>query len=198
MGRAPVFVMTDPFSSGLPRLSTPRLVLRQPVEADVPAFRRVFGSSEDLKYWSHGPLADDAAVRDYLNSIRSGVEERRLFQWAVTLADTDQMIGTCTLTSWDRDNRHADIGFILARAFWGRGYAREAVHRVLTFGFEAMDLHRVEADVHPENEASLRLLESLGFVREGLLRERWCTFGAWEDSVLLGLLRRDLRLQGKP
>ena len=57
--------------------------------------------------------------------------------------------------------------------------------------FSEMRLHRVEADVDPENEASLRLLGRLGFREEGRLAERWFTYGAWRDSVLLGLLARD-------
>ncbi|MEM6326075.1 MAG: GNAT family N-acetyltransferase [Bacteroidota bacterium] len=180
--------MTDPFASGLPTLCTERLCLRHPTEADLPAFLRVFGSREDLRFWSHGPLTDEATARTYLGAIHDGVRDRTLFQWAIADGETDAMMGTCTLTAWDRDNRHAEIGFILARERWGRGLATEAVRRVLTFGFDAMGLHRVEADVHPENGASLRLLETLGFQREGYLRERWRTFGEWEDSVVLGLL----------
>jgi RimJ/RimL family protein N-acetyltransferase len=55
-----------------------------------------------------------------------------------------------------------------------------------------MALHRVEADVDPENGASIRLLERLGFQREGYFRERWFTFGSWKDSAMYGLLASDL------
>src|SRR5690606_38652938 len=88
-----------------------------------------------------------------------------------------------------RAHRRAEVGFMLAPAHWGKGYAAEAVRAVLRFAFEAMDLHRVEADVDPDNGASLRLLERLGFRREGYLRERWWPYGAPADSVVLGLLR---------
>ena len=101
------------------------------------------------------------------------------------------MMGTVTLAGRDRDNRRAEIGFILAREFWGRGLATEAVRRALAFAFGEMDLHRVEADVDPANEASLILLERLGFRREGVLRDRWFTFGSWKDSVMLGVLAGD-------
>lgn len=181
----------DPFVHGLPTLTAERLCLRQPTEADLPAFLRVFGSREDLQYWSHGPFRDEPAAREYLQGIFDGVRDRELFQWAIADLGSDEMLGTCTLTSWDRRNRHAEIGFILAREHWGRGLATEAVRLVLAFGFAAMGLHRVEADVHPENNASLALLEKIGFQREGYFRERWFTFGEWEDSVILGLLRSD-------
>ena len=182
---------SDPFAGGLPSLEADRLRLRHPREGDLPAFLDVFGSADDLRYWSHGPLADADAARTYLADIEDGWRQRRLFQWAISDVETDAMMGTLTLAAWDRDNRHAEIGFILARARWGRGLAHEAVRRALTFGFGEMGLHRVEADVDPENEASLALLEKLGFRREGLLRERWFTFGSWKDSVVLGLLASD-------
>ncbi len=72
-----------------------------------------------------------------------------------------------------------------------RGLAGEAVGAVLAFGFATLNLHRVEADVDPENVASLRLLGRLGFAEEGRFRERWLTFGTWKDSVMLGLLAAD-------
>ena len=62
---------------------------------------------------------------------------------------------------------------------------------VLAFGFERMNLHRVEAELDPRNGASARLLEGLGFSYEGLLPERWYLYDEWCDSVLYGLLRRD-------
>src|SRR5690606_20120061 len=99
--------------------------------------------------------------------------------------------GAATRDQRDRQTRRAEVGFMLGRAHWGRGFAQEAVRAVLRFAFDRMDLHRVEADTHPDNAASLRLLERLGFRREGHLRERWFTFGAWSDSVLLGLLRSE-------
>ena len=185
---------SDPFVDGLPTLEAERLRLRQPTEADLPAFLRVFGSREDLSYWSHGPLTNDAAAREYLQGIQGGLADRTFFQWAVADRETDAMVGTCTLGSWDRSNRHADIGFILAREHWGRGLATEAVRRVLAFGFGPMNLHRVEADVHPDNDASLALLHKVGFQQEGYFRERWCTFEEWEDSVMLGLLVTDFAL----
>lgn len=186
----------DPFEYGLPSLEADRLRLRQPHEADLPAFLQVFGRREDLAYWSHGPLQDEEAARQYILSILDRLRDRSLFQWAIADAETDEMMGTCTLTTWDRDNRHAEIGFILAREYWGRGLATEAVRRALSFGFTTMGLHRVEADVHPDNAASIALLEAIGFRREGYLRERWCTFGEWEDSVILGLLVQDFEGRG--
>lgn len=181
----------DPFDDRLPDLDTERLCLRHPCSRDTEAIFAIFGDPVPMRYWSHEPLDDLDAARDYLASIDAGFEQRALFQWAVTERGADDLVGTVTLTAWDRVNRHAEIGFVLHPSYWGKGYASEAVRRVLAFGLDAMDLHRVEAELDPRNGASARLLERLGFRYEGLLRERWFLYDEWCDSALYGLLQRD-------
>ncbi|MFN2369802.1 MAG: GNAT family N-acetyltransferase, partial [Candidatus Krumholzibacteriia bacterium] len=85
----------------------------------------------------------------------------------------------------------AELGYGLRADAWGQGYAAEAVGELLRFGFTELALHRVEADVDPRNEASVRLLERLGFTREGLLRERWIVEEEISDAAFYGLLRRE-------
>ena len=87
-------------------------------------------------------------------------------------------IGTVTLYSLDAQCRRADVG-----------YANEAVAALLDWGFEHLELNRVEADIDPRNTPSARLLERLGFLREGHLRERWIVDGEICDSWIYGLLR---------
>ena len=74
------------------------------------------------------------------------------------------------------------------RAIWG-------ARAVIGYAFDArgLDLGRIEADLDPHNQASARLLERLGFAREGLLRERWTVAGVTTDSLIMGLLRREWR-----
>ncbi|GAB5534208.1 MAG: GNAT family protein [Rubricoccaceae bacterium] len=183
--------MDDLFADGLPTLDTPRLRLRHPRLSDADALFSVFSNADALRYWSHGPLVNIDAARAYLTDMEVGFQEERSFRWAIAEQETDQLIGTVTLLAWSKDNRRAEIGFVLHPAYHGRGLATEAIRTVLAFGFGPMDLHRVEADVDPANEGSLRLLERIGFQREGLLRQRWFTFGTWKDTVLLGLLAED-------
>lgn len=181
--------MPDPFADGLPTLNASRLCLRQLGDRDVPGLQAIFGDPEYLRYWSHGPLEGLEAATDYLDRIVSGWRDRTFFQWGIEEMASRQLVGTVTLGSWDHANRHAEIGFILRPSHTGLGLASEAVRTALVFGFGPMGLHRVEADVDPENEASVRLLERIGFQREGLLRDRWFTFfGEWKDSLILGLL----------
>ena len=191
-GRAPEPPLgPDPFTSGLPPLDGDRVRLRAVRPDDEPDLLAVFGDADHLRYWSHGPLADAAAARRYREGIETGLADRTLFQWVITTPPGDQLVGTVTLCDWDREHRRAEVGFILHPAHAGRGLGTDAVRTALRFGFCEMDLWRVEADVDPDNGASLRLLERLGFQHEGRLRQRWFTFGTWKDTLLLGLLAAD-------
>ena len=113
----------------------------------------------------------------------------RFLQWAIA-RDDDALIGTCSLFEISPSNRRASLGYALTRAHWGMGHALEATRLAVAHAFGTMALHRLEADVDPRNAPSLRLLERLGFEREGLLRERWHVAGETQDSLIYGLLAR--------
>ena len=175
----------------LPTIEADRLVLRWLTDADVPALFAVFSDPEVMRYWSHGPLPDMAAAADLLTRIHKHFAERTLFQWGVALRETDEVIGTCTLSSLNPAHRRAEIGYALGRRHWGRGYMAEALPQLLRFAFGTLGLHRVEADVDPRNARSVRSLERLGFRREGLMRERYHLGGELQDALILGLLRSE-------
>ncbi len=181
--------MTPP--ARLPTLETDRLRLRWLEERDVDALHQVFADPAVMRYWSSAPLTDLAAAKALLQEIHDYFARGNLYQWGIALADTDTVIGTVTLAWIEREHRRAGVGFALAKSAWGKGYASEAVARLIAYAFEDLELHRLEADVDPRNEPSLRLLERLGFRREGFLRERYHLAGEIQDSVMLGLLRRE-------
>jgi len=151
----------------------------------------VFGDPVAMHHWSSPPLMDEAAANALLREIHDCFSRGDLYQGGVALADTDRVIGAVTLAGIARPHRRAGVGFALATSAWGQGYATEAVTRLSEHAFVDLEAHRLEADVDPRNEPSLRLLEQLGFRREGLLRERYHLAGEVQDSVMLGLLRAE-------
>ena len=176
----------------LPTLDAGGATLRALSSRDVPALFEIFGDAEVARYWSRAAMPSLDVARELLEEIESGFEQRQLFQWGIARQD-DQVMGTCTVFQLDHNHRRCEIGFALARKHWGQGIARRAVSSILGFCFDMLQLHRVEADADPRNKRSLRLLEGLGFVREGLLRERYQVGGEVQDAVLLGLLEPDWR-----
>lgn len=117
------------------------------------------------------------------------------FDWAITAGTGDEMLGEIVLNEIDPEARAANVRLALRPGHRGRGYAREGLMLVLHFAFtprpEGLGLHRVGLDVLSINPRAYALYESLGFVREGRLRDAHRD-GAWYcDTILMGMLEDD-------
>lgn len=112
-------------------------------------------------------------------------------QLGIELKCARRVIGTCTLFNFHEQSRRAEVGYILHREFWGNGYMTEALSYLIDYAFAKLGLNRLEADIDPRNAASARLLERLGFVREGLLRQRWIVGDEVSDTGFYGLLANE-------
>ena len=183
----------------LPELAAHRVSLRMLRDEDVPALYEIFGDAEAMKYWSWPAFTDVSQARRLLEDIRAHAAAGTLLQWGIARKGDDAVIGTATLFQIDREHRRGEIGFALARTAWGKGFASEAVSRLIRYAFEELDLYRLEADPDPQNAASIALLEKQGFKYEGLLRERYFMNGRPMDAAYYGLLRREwTRALGEP
>jgi len=97
--------------------------------------------------------------------------------------------------NWDPTYRSAMMGYCLAEAAWGQGFATEAASALLQWAFNTLPLNRVQSEADTRNAASGRVLEKLGFLREGTLRENCIVDGEISDSWIYGLLRREWEAQ---
>ncbi|HUO86483.1 MAG TPA: GNAT family protein [Thermoanaerobaculia bacterium] len=177
----------------LPRLESPRPVLRGVTIDDAPALWDIFSDPEVTRYWSSPAYTDPRQAAELVREIEELFAERTLFQWDIARREDDRVVGTATIFQLEPYNLRAEVGFALGRAAWGQGLMREALTALFDFAFDTLALHRLEADVDPRNERCLRLLEGHGFRREGLLRERHHVAGEIQDSVILGLLAGEWR-----
>lgn len=182
-----------------PQLSTPRLLLRPLQDSDAEALFAVFSDPAVMRYWSTPPWPDPEHARQRIAGDAAGHAAGEHLALGIVRRADGQLIGRCTLFDRWPSCRRAQVGYGLAASAWGQGFAAEAVGALLDHGFAALDLNRVEADIDPGNAASARMLERLGFTREGLLRERWIVGGETSDSAIYGLLRREwLARPGRP
>ena len=183
--------MTAPFEWGsrLPTLQTPRLRLRPLAESDVADVFAVFSDPVVMRYWDGPVMQTLHDAMKYIDHIHLGFRHRDFFQWGIADASTDAVIGTCTLIHLSAVHERAEIGFALRQTHRGKGFGSETVQAIVEFAFTTLGLHRIEADVDPRNDRSLRLLERFGFEREGCLRERYFLNGERQDAVMMGLLR---------
>jgi RimJ/RimL family protein N-acetyltransferase len=177
----------------LPTLSGERVELRWLTAADVDDIYEIYSDPEAMRFWSTTAMTAKSQARTLLREIREEHAAGHLHEWGLVVPRGGKVIGTCTLFNLDRSNRRAEIGFALGRPWWGKGLMGEALTMLLDFAFGELGLRRIEADADPLNSASIKLLESLGFCREGLLRERWNVGGELQDTVFLGLLAREYR-----
>jgi len=178
-------------SKTLPIITTPRIMLRWISEDDIDSLYEIFSNRHVMRYWCSEPLSDREAAADLQREIAGGNENETMFKWGLALRDSNTVIGTTTLFNLNLDNGRAELGYAMSHAHWGKGYMNEALNALVSHAFEVMDLRRLEADVDPRNAASIRVLEKLGFQREGFLRERWHVNGEIQDAFFYGLLRRE-------
>jgi RimJ/RimL family protein N-acetyltransferase len=175
----------------LPTIHGQRVSLRWLTAADVSALFAIFSEPKVMRYWSSPPMQQVAEAEALLAHIHECFARQSLYQWGVVINSGDKLIGTCTLSHLDAENRRGEVGFALGHEHWGHGYMQEALSALIGFAFGEMELHRLEADVDPRNTRSIRLLERFGFQREGYLRERWLVAGGVQDTAFYGLLRRE-------
>ena len=160
---------------------------------DTDAYFDLFSDAETMRFWSSGPIGTRAEAESLLRQDMKWSARDGILCLGLALPDSGQLIGKITLFAFSEQNRRAEMGYILDRRYWGRGYMSEALQWLLAHAFETLNLHRLEADTDPMNASSLALLEKLGFRSEGLFRDRWWVHGEWHDSVMLGLLKEDYR-----
>lgn len=174
-----------------PELHTDRLRLREFRMDDAPALFAIHSDRQVMRYWSYPAWTELAQAERKVADILRQRREDGLLVWAICEAASDRLIGSCAVFAIRHEQGCAEIGYSLHREWQGRGLASEALRAVLRHLFDGMGLRRIEADTDPRNTPSRHLLEKLGFVHEGLLRERWRVNGELCDTALYGLLRRD-------
>ena len=173
-----------------PILTTERLVLRALRPTDV---EQVFAMRSDPVVMQHvnRPLAttiDDASA--LIELITSMVAASDAVQWAITLKESDTFIGLIGFWRIVKEHHCGELGYMLAREHWGKGYISEAIGTVVPFGFSTLDFHRVEAITRPGNVASIHALEKNGFVREAHFKENIFWNGEFHGSLHFGRLAR--------
>jgi [ribosomal protein S5]-alanine N-acetyltransferase len=170
---------------------TPRLTLRLVREDDLPSLLEMNADDAVTRYLPYDSWRGMADAQAWLARAQARLAAGEAWQFVMALRGSGRVIGSCLLFHFDRPNGRAELGYLLGRTHWGGGYMQEAGAALVGHAFGPAGLRRLEAEIDPRNEASARLLERLGFVKEGHLRERWDTKGEVSDSGLYGLLRAD-------
>ncbi len=179
-----------------PVLETERLTLRELTGADAHPLFEFFRTTEYTQYLSFDRHTTVDHTHGFIAWTRDIFQNKDSVRWALELKASNQIIGTAGLHFWNRDIHCAEAGYHVGPPFWGRGFATEVLHAMVDFGFQRMDLNRLEARHNDGNDASGRVLEKVGFQKEGIWRQRELKEGRMVDVHQYSLLR-DEYLQGR-
>lgn len=180
--------MLSPDFTLFPEIETERLWLKKMKATDAAALFELRASKTVMQFINR-PLADttDDALA-LINVVSDMLEKHEAITWGIFAKSHPSLIGTIGFWRIEKENYRAEIGYLLHPSWQGLGMMTEALHAVLLFGFQQLQLHSVEAVVNPANTASIRLLEKVGFKKEAHFREKYFCKGKFLDSAVYSLL----------
>ena len=175
----------------LPTLETERLILRKITMEDSADIHRYASNPDVSKYvfWeAHNSLG---ATEDYIGFILDLYANGKLAPWGIQNKEDGKLIGTVDFVNWQPQHRTAEIGYALSKEYWGRGMATEATKELIKFGFNSMDLVRIQAKCLVENAGSERVMEKAGMAFEGILRKFIFIKGSHYDVKMYSIIKED-------
>lgn len=174
-----------------PTLHTARLLLRPFARTDTDSIFALQSNVRVVRYWDSPPWTERARAERFIAVCSQMEQEGSGARLAIERAVDGVFVGWCCLVKWNPEYRSATVGYCLDEVAWGKGFATEATGALLQWAFDTLDLNRVQAETDTRNVASSRVLEKLGFLREGTLREDCIVNGEVSSSWVYGLLRRE-------
>lgn len=183
--------INDSVFESFPVLKTEKLTLREFRNSDAEMLFRIRSNEKVMLHMDtdYHKSVEDALI--FIKLINDNYKEKSGINWAIELTGRGEMIGYVCFHRLDRTNCRAEIGYALHPDYWRKGYTAEAIRKVVRFGFEEMDIHGIEANVNPKNEASKSLLKKLGFKMEAYFRENYLRKGVFLDSEIYCMICTD-------
>lgn len=174
----------------IPELHTPRLLLRAFVPADAPAVQRLAGDQAIASTTLNIPHPyPDGVAEAWIATHAAAFDRGESLSLAVVLAATGELVGAVALVHINLEHARAEIGYWIGKAYWGKGYCTEAAGALIDYAFRTLELNRIYAYHLTRNPASGRVMQKLGMVHEGGLRQHVLKWDAFEDLEVYGLLR---------
>lgn len=179
------------FPSSFPTIQTKRLILKQATRTDAADMHTYLSNETVCRYMgidAHESLEETKGEIKWYDDI---FKEQTGIRWSISLKDDPTIIGSCGFLNLEKQHCRTEIGYELHQDHWRKGIMSEAIAAVLRYGFQEMNLNRIEAIIDPANTSSVQLLEKIDFVREGLLREYDFGQNGFDDVFMYSILKRD-------
>jgi RimJ/RimL family protein N-acetyltransferase len=179
-----------------PVIETNRLILRLAEKTDLPALFAVNGDDEAIRYTPLESWKTPADGEAWFSRVSDNHAKGAALQFVIILRDGGFPIGSMVLFHFNEPAKCVEVGYMLARAYWGKGLTTEALGAFVDFCFQTFGLDRLEGRTDPRNTASGKVLERVGFTKEGHQRRNFFAKGEISDTGLYGMLREEWQ-QGK-
>jgi ribosomal-protein-alanine N-acetyltransferase len=186
-----VLVEIESIFGNFPVLETERLILRK-ITIDDAEDMFYYGSNEEVSkhvtWYTHQSLSD---TKEFIEFILNKYENNELSPWGIELKENGKFIGTIDYVSWQPKHNNAEIGYVISKDYWGMGIMTEAATAVVNFGFEHMDLIRIQARCFIDNLGSERVMKKLGMSFEGIIRKGMYSKEKHQDLKIYSILKEE-------
>ena len=181
--------MLEPQFTPFPTLHTQRLILRRMVIEDTPEILFLRSNENVMKYIDKKRAATIEDAEEWLRMIDDALELNNGITWAISLKESPRvMLGSIGYWRIIKEHYRAEIGYMLNHEYWRKGIMKEALLRVIDFGFDELKLHSIEANINTGNVASSRILLNTGFVQEAYFKEDFFFEGTFRDTIIYSKL----------
>ncbi|WNF25192.1 GNAT family protein [Mesobacillus jeotgali] len=175
-----------------PVIETDRLILKEIIRDDAEDIFKYLSDENVMKYYGLEPFKSIDEAMEEIGWYQSIFDEGSGVRWGITLKGHRNVIGSCGFLNKVPQHYRSEIGFELSKEYWGKGIANEALAAVIQYGFEQMNLQRIQALIEPLNLSSQKLVERNGFIKEGLMRNYEYTCGKFDDLFMYSLIKQDV------
>ncbi|MHA6482911.1 GNAT family N-acetyltransferase [Paenibacillus sp. strain BS8-2] len=176
-----------------PVLESERLKLREITKDDAVGIFDCFSNDNVTRYYGQETLQKLEQAEKFVEHFSNNYIEKRGIRWGIERKEAKGIIGTIGFNAWLPKHKRAEIGYEIHPDHWRKGYASEAVSKVLAFGFDVMGLTRIGAVIFIDNEASNEFISKMGFQKEGVLRDYMYQDGIAHDTNVYSLLGTSFR-----
>ncbi|CAM2989100.1 ribosomal-protein-alanine N-acetyltransferase [Flavobacterium succinicans] len=176
--------------SPFPNLETERLILRRVSTDDINEIFALRSNPETMKYIPRPLVTNEEEALAHFKMIDDKIETNEGINWAITLKGNNTMIGLIGHYRIKPEHYRAEVGYMILPEYHGKGITTEAVQCVVDYGFTRMKLHSIEGVIDPENEASQKVLQKCGFVKEAHFKENEYFDGKFIDAVVYSILNK--------
>lgn len=184
--------MLEPDFNPFPEFKTKRLLLRKITMEDAEDILFLRSDERVLQYIGREPDTTVEQAQNFIRVINANAGSGDGILWGIALLDDpSRIIGTICYWNMRKEHDRAEIGFVLHPQYWRQGIMKEALLRVIDYGFTELRLHSIEGQLDANNKSSAGILEATGFVREGYFREDFFFRGHYIDTAVYSLLKKE-------